>query len=176
MAKPRYLSIKNFEKFQHYKHRNPPWIRLHVELLDDADFLKLPDATKWQYVGMLLLASRHENRIFNDESYIRNRLGLMTKLDVTSRYMKTHVLARRKQDASTLHTNADSEKSISSQSITEKSISERARASTTVPAPAPRSVSAPRVDEEAQRNDRLRALMAAKDVDEILATVGKRMP
>ena len=27
--------VKNWSKFQHYKNRNPPWIRLHVEILDD---------------------------------------------------------------------------------------------------------------------------------------------
>ncbi len=120
MAKSRHLSIKNFDKFQHYKHRNPPWIKLHLELLDDADFLRLPDATKWQYVGLLLLASRHENQIFNDEIYIKNRLGLTGKLDLSARFMKGHVLARCKQDASILHTNADSEKSQSREE-TEKS-------------------------------------------------------
>ena len=45
--------VKNWSKFQHYKNRNPPWIRLHVEILDDYkadgtenDFHALPDKDK----------------------------------------------------------------------------------------------------------------------------------
>jgi DNA-binding NarL/FixJ family response regulator len=31
-------SVKNFERFQHYKDRSPPWIKLYNELLDDYEF------------------------------------------------------------------------------------------------------------------------------------------
>ncbi len=91
----KFLSIKNFEKYQHYKHRNPPWIKLHLELLDDVDFLRMPDASKWHYVGLLLLASRHENSIQADRDYIKNRLGLTTDLDVNARFIRGHVLASK---------------------------------------------------------------------------------
>jgi hypothetical protein len=30
----RYLRVKNWSEFQHYKDRNPPWIKLHRTLLD----------------------------------------------------------------------------------------------------------------------------------------------
>ena len=92
MAK-RFLSIKNYEQYQHYKERNPPWIKLHISLLDDPDFLELPDASKWHYVGLLLLASRHGNDIKPDEKYIANRLGLTEKLDLSKRYLRDHVIA-----------------------------------------------------------------------------------
>ena len=32
------IRIKNWEKFQHYRNRRPPWIRLYRDLLDDPDF------------------------------------------------------------------------------------------------------------------------------------------
>lgn len=105
----KFLSIKNFEKYQHYKHRNPPWIKLHLEILDDAAFLRMPDASKWHYIGLLLLASRRENRIEADPEYIRGRLGLNAELDLSQRFLKDHVLAPCKRIASVLHTNADSE-------------------------------------------------------------------
>lgn len=41
-----FLQIKNFDKFQYYRHRNPPWIRLYTELLDDKEFHELPDASR----------------------------------------------------------------------------------------------------------------------------------
>lgn len=108
MARRPTIKIKNFEEYQHYKHRNPPWIKLHLSLLDDPDFLRLPDASKWHYIGLLLLASRHGNDILNDPLYIANRLGITEKLDLTKRFLKEHVLA---SNASVLPTNADSEKS-----------------------------------------------------------------
>lgn len=35
------LKPKNWMKFQHYKDRNPPWIKLHKEMLNDPDFMSL---------------------------------------------------------------------------------------------------------------------------------------
>ena len=32
------FSVKNWDEFQHYKDRNPPWIKLHNHLLDDYEF------------------------------------------------------------------------------------------------------------------------------------------
>lgn len=103
---PRFLSIKNFDNYQHYKHRNPPWVKLHISLLDDPDFLSLPDASKWHYIGLILLASRHGNDIKPDSKYIGNRLGLTEPLNLNLQFLKDHVLASK---ASRLHTNADSE-------------------------------------------------------------------
>ena len=33
--------IKNWQEYQHYKNRRPPWIKLHRSLLDDADYAAL---------------------------------------------------------------------------------------------------------------------------------------
>ena len=106
----KFLSIKNFGEYQHYKNRLPPWIKLHLSILDDSDFLRMPDASKWHYIGLLLLASRHENSIKVDPEYIKNRLGLTVKLDLTPRFLRDHLLA---SDASKrlllTQENADSE-------------------------------------------------------------------
>jgi hypothetical protein len=41
------IQVKNYGKFQHYKDRNPPWIKLHRSLLDDLNYHKLSgDAAK----------------------------------------------------------------------------------------------------------------------------------
>ena len=89
----RFLKVKNFERYQHYKHRNPPWIKLHLDILDDSDFLAMPDASKWHYIGLLLIASRHGNDIKPDWNYIKNRLGLTETIDLSKRFLKDHVLA-----------------------------------------------------------------------------------
>ena len=44
------VTIKNWSRFQHYKGRRPPWIKLHRSLLDDRAFAELAD-----YAGKLLI-------------------------------------------------------------------------------------------------------------------------
>lgn len=56
----RFLQIKNFHKFQHYQHRNPPWIRVYTDLLDDKDFHDLPDASRALAPFLWLLGSKAE--------------------------------------------------------------------------------------------------------------------
>ena len=55
----RTLKPKNWLEFQHYKSRNPPWIKLHKNLLDDFDFQCLPVASRALAPCLWLLASEH---------------------------------------------------------------------------------------------------------------------
>ena len=43
--------------FQHYRRRNPPWVKLHKRLLDDYEFQNLPLASKALAPMLWLLAS-----------------------------------------------------------------------------------------------------------------------
>lgn len=52
-----YLQVKNWSRFQHYKHRKPPWIRLYRDLLDSRDFHALPLASRALAPMIWLLAS-----------------------------------------------------------------------------------------------------------------------
>lgn len=54
------LRIKNWSKFQHYKDRNPPWIKLHFEMLSSEDWVVLDDASRVLAVACMLVASRDE--------------------------------------------------------------------------------------------------------------------
>ena len=54
------LTPKNWNNFQHYKHRNPPWIKLHKNLLDDMQFQRLPLASKALAPMLWLLASENQ--------------------------------------------------------------------------------------------------------------------
>lgn len=51
------LTPKGWAEFQHYKDRNPPWIRLHKKLLDNFEFHSLPVASKALAPMLWLLAS-----------------------------------------------------------------------------------------------------------------------
>jgi hypothetical protein len=76
------FSVKNFERFQHYKDRSPPWIKLYNELLDDYSFGLLPDASKLHLVAIWLLASRSNNRIPHDSVWIAKRISATEKVDL----------------------------------------------------------------------------------------------
>jgi hypothetical protein len=60
MSERRILRIKGWARFQHYKHRRPPWIRLHRSLLDDPTWHGLPLASRALAPMLWLLASESE--------------------------------------------------------------------------------------------------------------------
>ena len=51
------LRIRNWEKFQHYKFRKPPWIKLYREILDDSDWHKLSGESAKGLIMLWLIAS-----------------------------------------------------------------------------------------------------------------------
>ena len=71
----RTFSVLNFDRFQHYKDRNPPWIKLYNELLDDYHFSCLQDASKLHLILIWLLASRTDNKLPYDSTWISRRIN-----------------------------------------------------------------------------------------------------
>lgn len=72
------LKPKNWEKFQHYKDRSPPWVKLHKSLLDDRVFMRLPLASKALAPLLWLLASDSKTGEFDasiDELEFRLRIS-----------------------------------------------------------------------------------------------------
>ncbi|OJW21188.1 MAG: hypothetical protein BGO49_24555 [Planctomycetales bacterium 71-10] len=53
--------VKGWERFQHYKDRKPPWIKLQRDLLDDYEFHCLPVASRALAPMLWLLASENED-------------------------------------------------------------------------------------------------------------------
>jgi hypothetical protein len=105
------LIPKNWDNFQHYKHRSPPWIKLHKNLLDDMAFQRLPIASKAIAPMLWLLASEsHDGVIHKSPEEIAFRLR-MTEKEVISSIKPlidngffiedSNVLAKRLQDATT---------------------------------------------------------------------------
>jgi len=76
------LIPKNWDNFQHYKHRSPPWIKLHRNLLDDMQYQRLPIASKAIAPMLWLLASEsNDGVIHRSAEEIAFRLR-MTEKDV----------------------------------------------------------------------------------------------
>lgn len=59
------LKPKNWAHFQHYKDRCPPWIKLHRDLLNNRDFMRLPLASKALAPMLWLLASESKDGAFD---------------------------------------------------------------------------------------------------------------
>lgn len=72
----RYLRLKNFERFQHYKDRKPTWVKLYRDLWLDKDFLPLSEHAKLLLIGMFTLASLEGNQIPDNPTVISTQLGL----------------------------------------------------------------------------------------------------
>lgn len=77
-----HIRVRNFKKFQHYKNRRPPWIKLYNDLLEDYDFGRLQDASKWLAIGIMLLASRYDNHVPADPEWIGRQLSCSDSVDL----------------------------------------------------------------------------------------------
>ena len=117
--------VKNFGEYQHYKERNPPWIKIHSKILRDYTLAEcLQDASKLHLIFIWVLSSQLDNKIPNNSAWVKQQIGATEDVDLDL-FIKhgflvpwvdplvnkedTETLAECLQDASTLHTNADSE-------------------------------------------------------------------
>jgi hypothetical protein len=57
------FKIKNWSKFQHFKDRRPPWIKLYRDLLDDIDWHELDPLAAKCLVMIWLIASEDDGRL-----------------------------------------------------------------------------------------------------------------
>ncbi len=75
-----YMEIAEWDKFQHYKHRNPPWIKLYGRLLDDDKFDCLHDDSKLLFFCLILFASRKKNHMNLNLAWLQKKLPIEKKL------------------------------------------------------------------------------------------------
>lgn len=57
------VAVKNWTRFQHFKDRKPPWIKLYRDLLDDPDWHDLSGDDAKGLVMIWLIASEDEDRL-----------------------------------------------------------------------------------------------------------------
>ena len=72
-----YLSVRNLSRYQHYKHRNPPWIKLYREFWSDYTLRQLSVPTRLLFMGLCSLAAELDNKIPADPTYLTARLGFL---------------------------------------------------------------------------------------------------
>jgi hypothetical protein len=66
-----HFEIRNWREFQHYKDRNPPWIKLHYSLLASEDWVMLADASRVLAVACMLVASQNDGKVPNNPEYLK---------------------------------------------------------------------------------------------------------
>ena len=80
----KYFRITNWERFQQYKDRDPKWIKVYRDLVDNYEWTHLPDNQKAHLLGLWLLAAKLDNKIPADEKWIGVRIGATSKINLKS--------------------------------------------------------------------------------------------
>lgn len=75
--------IKDWKFYQHYKDRNPPWIKLHYELLTSKEWVMLSNDSRCLQIVSMLMASRNDGAVPNDPEYIKRVAYLDNTPDFT---------------------------------------------------------------------------------------------
>jgi hypothetical protein len=58
-----FLTIRNWERFQHYKDRSAPWVKLHRDMLTSESWVLGTDRTRVIQLASMMLAPRYSNKI-----------------------------------------------------------------------------------------------------------------
>jgi hypothetical protein len=65
-----YLEIRNWSRYQHYKDRRPPWVKLHVDVLTDEKLTALDVPTRLLALLLLAVAANRDNKIPHDARWL----------------------------------------------------------------------------------------------------------
>jgi hypothetical protein len=75
-----YISVSNWDKYQHYKDRNAPWVKLYHSLLDSYEYSCLQDDSKLLLITFYMLAVRKSNLIPHDLNWINQKTTMNKKI------------------------------------------------------------------------------------------------
>jgi hypothetical protein len=81
----RWIVIPNWDRFQHYRDRNPVWIKTYTELMADDNYLNLTGHCRAILHGLWLEYAISRRQLAHDTAMISRRLNL--------RVTKTHIEA-----------------------------------------------------------------------------------
>ena len=70
------LTIRSFDKLQHFKKKRPPWVKLYRDLPLDYPFINLQEDAKLTFVFLTIVASEHDNRIPYDIEFLHKRMAI----------------------------------------------------------------------------------------------------
>lgn len=73
--RPRYIVVPNWDSFQHYSDRTPPWIKNYTELLHDDAYLGLTLHQRGVLHGIWLAYAASHRQLSGDTSALYRQLG-----------------------------------------------------------------------------------------------------
>lgn len=85
MSQERWIVVCNWNQFQHYKDRNPSWIKNYTELLSDPNYLALGSFHRALLHGVWLLYAAARGEVPASPAYIAKRLGFPTEREARER-------------------------------------------------------------------------------------------
>lgn len=82
MSATKFIHVSNFEQQQHYKFRNPPWIKLHKKQFKSREFLALSLECQAIFTHLQILASEFSNQIPLEPEWLKRKLGTTRRLNL----------------------------------------------------------------------------------------------
>ena len=80
------MKIKNWAKFQHFKDRRPPWVKLYRDILDDIEWFELDPKLAKTLVMLWLIASEDDGGRLPDVKVLAFRLR-QTEKEINSAFI-----------------------------------------------------------------------------------------
>ena len=94
-----FFKVRNFERFQHYTDRRPPWIKLYRDLWDDQRFYSLSDQERYLLIGIFIIASQQDNKVPFDTKWLQAKLLTRARIPL-EKLIATGWIERLEQNAS----------------------------------------------------------------------------
>ena len=118
--------IKNWSKFQHFKDRKPPWVKLYRDLLDDIEWFELSPVYAKNLINIWLIASEYNGELPDNKTLafrlrVKNQelTAILTNLSHWLEQVDINTISSRYQSDS-LETEIETE--IETETETEKAI------------------------------------------------------
>ena len=81
----RWIVVPNWREFQHYKNRDPSWVKAYTRLLDDPEYLELSFHVRGVLLGLWLAYARSDGQLRGNTLALTRQLGGDTGTRVTTR-------------------------------------------------------------------------------------------
>ena len=103
-----WFRIKNWDYYQHYTKRDPPWIKLHFTTLQSQDWISLNNVSRVLMVVCMLVASKNQGKVPNNPNFLK-RVGYLTGKPNFKPLIECGFLEKVQAVDSTMQANIDTE-------------------------------------------------------------------